>query len=274
MLVKPRGQEAAEALRHELGLGYGPIDVFAVIGALGYELYRGRFPDDNVDGALRQQGGVRFVLINSAVAITRQRFTAAHELGHARLEPLTDGTEFVENNVESAAGANGDEREANIFAAYLLMDARGVRDLVEKLPDERQRVAAVASVFMVSPKTAAIHLRDLGLISNAALNELCVDLDQGWIKPQKLLDQYGYKMAATDQLPAAERLDPAHRARALRFYREEGFTLAGLADALALTIEETRALLRRERIEIRDDLATADSEPDYDAVIDLGKELG
>lgn len=274
MLVKPRGQEAAEALRHELGLGYGPIDIFAVIRALGYELYRGRFPDDNVDGALRQQGGVRFVLINSAVAITRQRFTAAHELGHARLEPLTDGTEFVENDVESSAGSNGDEREANIFAAYLLMDARGVRELVEELSDERQRVAAIASIFTVSPKTAAIHLRDLGLMSNAALNELCVDLDQGWIKPQKFLAQYGYEMTTTDQVPTVEQLDPAHRTRALRFYREEGFTLAGLADALALTIDETRALLRRERIAVRDELAKADSEPDYDAVIDLGKELG
>ncbi len=274
MLVKPRGQEAAEALRHEFGLGYDAIDVFAVIRTLGYELYRGRFPDDNVDGALRQQDGVRFVFINGAVAITRQRFTAAHELGHARLEPLIDGAEFVENNVESAAGTSGDEREANIFAAYLLMDARGVREIVEALPDERQRVAAVASRFTVSPKTAAIHLRDLGHISNDALNELCVDLDQGWVKPQKLLAQYGYRMAATSQLLPSEWLDTGHRARAMRFYQVGGFTLAGLADALALPIDDTRALLRRKQIEIRDEPARADSAPNYEAVIDLNEALG
>lgn len=252
MRVKSRGQEAAEALRHQLDLGHGPVDVFDAIRRLGFELYRGPFRHDQEEGALRQEQGVRFVFVNSAPAITRSRFTAAHELGHAMLEPFEDGAQLVESDVESRNG-NNDEREANRFAAHFLMDEVGVRELVGGIADEVQRVATTASVFAVSPKTAAIHLCDLALITRAAKDDLCTQLDQGKVKPKALLARFELEMAPTVAVPPEARVDPGHIARAIEVYAEGGFTLVGLADAIGLTPDESIRLLTEAGVEVREE---------------------
>jgi Zn-dependent peptidase ImmA (M78 family) len=75
--------------------------------------------------------GERRILVNAGEPETRQRFTIAHELGHwicqcleGRMEPLYCRAEEIGVDPEAKAL----EREANVFAAELLMPEEAVRD--------------------------------------------------------------------------------------------------------------------------------------------------
>ena len=66
----------------------------------------------------------RRILVNAAEAETRQRFTIAHELGHWVCQCLEGRTEPVYCRAEDVGvdpEAKALEREANVFAAELLM---------------------------------------------------------------------------------------------------------------------------------------------------------
>jgi Zn-dependent peptidase ImmA (M78 family) len=70
----------------------------------------------------------RRILVNASEPETRQRFTIAHELGHwicqcleATVEPVYCRADEVDESAKSL------EREANVFAAELLMPEEAVR---------------------------------------------------------------------------------------------------------------------------------------------------
>lgn len=68
------------------------------------------------------------IVINKDHALTRQRFTMAHELGHLLLHeyktPHADGPQTVRfRDGKSAMGSDREEIEANQFAAEILMPA-------------------------------------------------------------------------------------------------------------------------------------------------------
>jgi hypothetical protein len=70
----------------------------------------------------------RRILVNAGESEPRQRFTIAHELGHWVCQCL-DGTTapvFCRDKDVSAAANRGLEREANVFAAELLMPRAAV----------------------------------------------------------------------------------------------------------------------------------------------------
>lgn len=115
-----------------------PVPVFDILAKLGLG------PDfqplaDNVSGWIeRREGGDYGVVVNSEHPLVRQRFTAAHELGHYiyHRELLgagvgdtrayrQEGTPIPPN----AAIRPMHERQANSFAANLLMPARTINVL-------------------------------------------------------------------------------------------------------------------------------------------------
>jgi Zn-dependent peptidase ImmA (M78 family) len=97
----------------------------------------------------------RRILVNAAEPETRQRFTIAHELGHwvcqcvgaATPQPVYCRAEEVGVNPEARAL----EREANIFAANLVM------------PEQAVRAAGGENRFGVSDEALAWRLYNLGL---------------------------------------------------------------------------------------------------------------
>jgi Zn-dependent peptidase ImmA (M78 family) len=234
-----RAQDAAEALRHRLGLGNGRVDVFEVIGRLGIEIYRRRF-EDAFDGAFMRRGGHAFIFVNTDNWPTRQRLTAAHELGHALLS--RGDTEAVFENVEGEG--DSEELEAYTFARYLLMDERGVNELVGPIPEDRRRVALVAVEFDVSPPVAAIHLSNLRLISVRLKNDLLEQLRQGSLKAGDLLREVGGELASPQRIDSLDYNDPGHIERSLDAYQRRVMTLDGLADALTLSLPQVRRLLK------------------------------
>ena len=102
----------------------------------------------------------RRILVNAANLETRQRFTIAHELGHwvcqclgGRMEPVYCRAEDVGVDPEAKAL----EREANVFAAELLMPEEAVR--------AHYAAGMAASSFGVSPEALGWRLYSFGLAS-------------------------------------------------------------------------------------------------------------
>lgn len=137
---------------------YEPIvDVFNITKRMGVGLfYLPEHPKyKRVDGLLQMRNGNPQIFINRNFPIVRQRFTVAHELGHLlrhRLENdkvLFRATDFTSTTMR-------DEREANVFAAELLMPESMVRNLVHLAP-----VRDLAQMFGVSEQAMAIRIRDI-----------------------------------------------------------------------------------------------------------------
>ena len=109
----------------------------------------------------------RKILLNAAEApqdaapLRRFRFTIAHEVGHwvchvlgaARAEPVLCRAKDISEDADRAL-----EREANVFAAELLMPEPAVRDAWAELGD----VAGCAAHFEVSPTAMQWRLYSFG----------------------------------------------------------------------------------------------------------------
>ena len=249
MLARSRAQEKAEALRQRLGLGHDYVDVFDVLRRLEIEVYRRPIPGEALEGSLTIRDGAAFIFVNSSGALTRQRLTAAHELGHFELGDRHDGTEVLEN-FESVNDDQADEWEAFRFARHFLMDEQGVRQLVAAIDDEEHRVAAVAHRYVVSPGVVAIHLAELRLIKVATKARLRLGFGDGTLKPSAFLARYGFDM--NDLSNAITAVDSGHVARSVHAYDDGLLSLAGLADVLQLSVDDALSLLTEAGIGVRD----------------------
>ncbi len=98
----------------------------------------------------------RRIVVRSDEPEPRRRFTIAHELGHWICQCLEGTAKPVYCRAEEIGfgpEARALEREANIFAANLVM------------PETAVRAAAGANVFGVSEEALAWRLYNLGLVS-------------------------------------------------------------------------------------------------------------
>lgn len=77
--------------------------------------------EDDSDGRSLIVDGRPLILVSRNKPVPRQRFTAAHELGHVLLGHVDKGGPLV--NREPSPGDNPLEREANVFASRLLAPA-------------------------------------------------------------------------------------------------------------------------------------------------------
>lgn len=166
--------ESANRLLDEAGVDQSrQIDVFGLCEDLG--LWLVFLPLDNLLGAYIPEG-VGGVMITTARPVSVQRFTAAHELGHWRMD---HGHGLALDGAEHILGRSPLESEqlAQFFAANLLMPPPLVYGVLERsaveadniLPDH---VYAVAREAGVSYEAAARQLRNLDMISGSALYDL------------------------------------------------------------------------------------------------------
>lgn len=249
-MTKAEAALAAAGLRHELGLGTDYVDVFDAVRRQGIELYTAPFGDDSLEGAHLVQEGRAFIFVNTSNSITRQRLTAAHELGHHVLEGAADGSVLYEANV-TAAGTDPKEWAAYAFARYFLMDPEGVRRLADPIKDADERVAAVASRFVTSIDATCIHLAELGVITAAAKNRLLERVRNGELKPAALLRRFGYHFEPTPKAESPD-LDPRYVRAVIEAYAREWIAFAAFADILNLDPEEAASLLAEHGLTVRE----------------------
>lgn len=132
-------EDIARNILLETGLYNTPVKVERVASMLGVSVEEYNFGDNDSDtsGVYVKNGSQVVIGVNSSNGKLRRRFTIAHELGHYILGHQRDGA-FVDSpskyftilfrDKDSSTGEYMQEREANAFAAALLMP----RELVEK----------------------------------------------------------------------------------------------------------------------------------------------
>ncbi len=156
-----RAAESAGRLLDELGIEQTQqVDVFSMCETLG--LWLTFLPMDGLLGAFVPEGAGG-VLITDRRPITVQRYTAAHEIGHWRLE---HGHGLALDGEEHVFGVTRVERErlAQVFAASLLMPPPLVFSLLTRIGiGERGRVG---------PKDAYFIAREVGVSYEAAVRQL------------------------------------------------------------------------------------------------------
>lgn len=169
-------QRALDALT-EKGMLVPNFDVFELLTRHNVKYAFESLPE-HVSGASMIDGGLKVVTINQSHYPNRQRFTAAHELGHILLEHNTSlnisegsskpGSVILYRNDNSSLGSDWKEVEANHFAASLLMPRFLVDQEIVKLRSgaylTESNVTALATAFGVSEISMSIRLGKLGYL--------------------------------------------------------------------------------------------------------------
>ena len=164
----------ADFLREKCKVGrYGIIDLFKECGRLGYKLFRYPLGEDADLGFVLTRDDDIIIFINTSLRFSIEIFTLAHEIGHIILH--LHGTQSFIDNHATIAGWSEDEkeREANYFAACLLMPSEEVDRFIDlELPDFEKNglsgmdIARMMSEFNVSYDVALNRLGSLGKINN------------------------------------------------------------------------------------------------------------
>jgi len=175
MMRRSRIRLLAKRLIERLDPPKIPVDVGAIARSLGAEVRLQR-ADETLSGFLLRDAvrGRTIIGVNAEQHPNRRRFTIAHEIGHLLLHEgaaiRIDSTQNVFRlslrNVASSTGEVLEEREANLFAAELLLPSDLVaRELARHvnldLHDEDD-VRALADRFEVSAQALSIRLAYLG----------------------------------------------------------------------------------------------------------------
>ena len=174
-------EDLAVQLLHKTGL-YGQISVpvYQVAEAIGLSVIPYNFSNE-ISGVLVSQGDVHTIGVNMNNVDTRKRFTVAHEIGHYILGHQREGifvdsadkyfTIFNFRNANSSTGEFVQEREANAFAASLLMPTDLFYQVLKELSLKFDMingtddvVVAMAERFEVSIQAMGFRMANLGAI--------------------------------------------------------------------------------------------------------------
>lgn len=166
--------KAAEVLK-QTGSARVPVPVDQIAKKLGIDLVHESLGPDVSGLIVTGKGGVK-ICVNHDDPKVRQRFTVAHELGHHVLEHQFEAGSHVHvdrGNVilyrpKNPAGFDTREREANQFAAELLMPATLLKEHARvqrpKGPLTDLDVERLADKFQVSQQAMTIQLIGLNLL--------------------------------------------------------------------------------------------------------------
>lgn len=167
-------QSQAQSLLAKFNVKHVPVPVEKIAKGLGAIVQR--IPaDDSLSGFIYHERSSETTVIgvNANHPSTRQHFTLGHELGHFVLHNMEDvhvdrGFSVRLRNAASSEGTDVEEKEANLFAAELLMPARflekdvasvGVVDL-----EDESVISKLAAKYGVSTQAMTFRLAYLNYI--------------------------------------------------------------------------------------------------------------
>lgn len=175
MAIRRRKIEAlVDELLKEYGINDAPVPIARIAKARGARIFY-RSLDDDVSGFLYRDRAQNVIGVNTHHAAVRQNFTTAHELGHLLLheqEQLHVDHAFrirLRDDV-SRQGTDEAEREANLFAASLLMPRRFLEsdleneEYVNLLDDDF--LSNLARKYGVSTQALVNRLKNIGYIAD------------------------------------------------------------------------------------------------------------
>lgn len=143
------------------------IDVHKISKSLNVDVQQ-EIMDEEISGLFVIKDGNPYIRYNFFEDSKRQKFTIAHELGHYILHRETPlfvdkkNEKIMYRNSESTTGEIRKEREANAFAASLLMPAPFIKNEWEKMPLHEDPIKHLANIFNVSEQAMSFRLANLG----------------------------------------------------------------------------------------------------------------
>lgn len=158
-----------------------PVPIDRIIRQLGVEVEQAAELPDGISGEIGCKNGRYVIRANAQDHAYRQRFTLAHELGHYALHRGLIGngldddkmyrSELNIGNYANAQIKRVHERQANAFAAKVLMPTELVHRKVEELSEgsEKVKLFDLYTMFQVSPSAMAWRIKNLNLADKVNL---------------------------------------------------------------------------------------------------------
>jgi Zn-dependent peptidase ImmA (M78 family) len=155
----------------ENGIKQAPVPVTRIAKACGVQISHSSLEGD-LSGFLYLKNKQALIGVNTHHAPVRQNFTIAHELGHFLLHNQEEqihvdhGFRGFRRNTLSSEGTDAGEREANFFAATLLMPEEfldaDIEDEIDLFDDDF--LYNLARKYGVSTQALVNRLKYLGYI--------------------------------------------------------------------------------------------------------------
>ena len=166
-------RKAAESLLDLVEVNEPPVPVEEIARLCGATIRYEPFSGD-LSGLLSRENGRIVIGVNASHALTRQRFTVAHEVGHLKLHsenPLRVDRDFrvLRRDERSAQAVDPSEIEANAFAAELLMPhGMLIQDLGGHAVDydDDDFLSQLANRYKVSLQAMIFRLTNIGLLDH------------------------------------------------------------------------------------------------------------
>jgi hypothetical protein len=154
----------ASAVLSQYWDGYLPVNVEAIAASMGIGVQF--VPMGEASGEIHLENGHPVILVNQADAPVRQRFTIAHELGHYALGHLREDGQrlFRDDRSHYSMSAPWLERDANRFAASILMPAEAVRYVIQN--GHATTLPALTELFGVSRAAMQFRAENLGILNS------------------------------------------------------------------------------------------------------------
>jgi Zn-dependent peptidase ImmA (M78 family) len=259
------GQRAAQALRLEEGLGFAPVNIWEVIRRRGVKVARREFGQGNGDGMYlwseaRKEG---LIVVNASERASKQRFTAAHELGHHELHRFEGADVEIADKSILDTGNDPAEIAANAFAAYLMAPNEALqREVGDKKTKDisADDVVSLMREFGLSYEATVYRLQNAGVITAPVRQRL---FQEGEGQVEGLVAQAGFDEETL--FPAGEDIAARTVDGAFRLYRDAVISAERLGQIIGSSADEAAATAEA-RGYGRDDAADGD---DDDAVLAL-----
>lgn len=164
--------QAADLVRHRWNLGDRPIpNMIHLLESKGVRVAALRHEYSDIDAFCFIRDSAPYVFLNTSRSAERQRFDAAHELGHLVLHGEQDMDPSTSKEREA---------EANRFAASFLMPGSAV--LTQSMRNASlERILASRSFWKVSAMAVTHRLHELHLLSDWQYRSTCLTLsEQGY----------------------------------------------------------------------------------------------
>ena len=162
-------EEAADLVRHRWNLGDRPIpNMIHLLESKGVRVAALRHEYTDIDAFCFVRDSSPYVFLNTSRSGERQRFDAAHELGHLVLHGEQDMDPSTSKEREA---------EANRFAATFLMPRTAV--LTQSMRNASlERILAARSFWKVSAMAMTHRLHELDLVSDWQYRSTCMTLSE------------------------------------------------------------------------------------------------
>lgn len=173
MQIQAQIKKRVKKILDEFAINEPPIDPRKIAEAYGINVIEQAFPSDSdISAILLKEGNNKVIAINKLGAITRKRFSIAHELAHLLLH-ADDSYLTVEKSLEKQLFFRIDgfsdkvEMEANQFAAELLMPEEFIKEDFKTVSDKidiEDIISKLAKKYKVSKTAMMYRLMNLNLV--------------------------------------------------------------------------------------------------------------